>query len=86
MVMKLVGFKIESEILTIDGRIDAVVKSEDEIYIIEFKINQSAEVAIKQIHEKRYAEKYADDKRPKILLGINFNTETRRADDYEIIR
>jgi hypothetical protein len=85
MVMKLVGFKIESEILTIDGRIDAVVKSEDEIYIIEFKINQSADIAIKQINEKRYAEKYADDKRPKILLGINFDTETRRADDYVLV-
>jgi len=85
MVMKLVGFKIESEILTIDGRIDAVVKSEKAIYIIEFKINQSAETAIRQINEKRYAEKYADDPRPKILLGINFDTETRRADDFKIV-
>jgi len=85
MVMKLVGYKIESEILTIDGRIDAVVQSEKAIYIIEFKINQSAETAIKQINEKRYAEKYANDRRPKILLGINFDTETRRADDYKIV-
>jgi len=85
MVMKLVGFKIESEILTIDGRIDAVVQSEKAIYIIEFKINQSAETAIRQINEKRYAEKYASDRRPKILLGINFDTETRRADDYRIV-
>ena len=85
MVMKLVGFKIESEILTIDGRIDAVVKSEKAIYIIEFKINQSAEIAIRQINEKRYAEKYASDRRPKILLGINFDTETRRADDFKIV-
>ncbi len=85
MVMKLVGYKIESEILTIDGRIDAVVKSEKAIYVIEFKINQSAEIAIRQINEKRYTEKYADDKRPKILLGINFDTETRRVDDYRIV-
>jgi hypothetical protein len=85
MVMKLVGYKIESEILTIDGRIDAVVKSEKAIYIIEFKINQSAETAISQINEKRYAEKYTDDPRPKILLGINFDTETRRVDDYKIV-
>ena len=84
MVMKLVGFKIESEILTIDGRVDAVVKTDGNIYIIEFKINQSAETAIKQILDKRYAEKYADDKRPKTLLGINFNTEAHRVDDYEV--
>ena len=82
--MRLVGFKIEAEILTIDGRIDSVVKTDKEIYILEFKINQSAEEAIKQIEEKGYAEKYADDKRPKILLGINFNTETKRVDDYKM--
>lgn len=84
-IMKLVGYKIESEILTIDGRIDAVVKTCDRIYIIEFKINQSANTAIRQIIQKRYAEKYADDPRTKILLGINFDTDTRRADDFEVV-
>jgi len=34
MVMKLVGFNIESEILTIDGKIDAVLKTDNHIYII----------------------------------------------------
>ncbi len=81
-IMKIVGFRIDAEILTIDGRIDAVVKTEKEIYILEFKINQSAEKAIRQIIEKGYADKYSDDKRPVLLLGINFDTETKRVDDY----
>ncbi|MBI4645559.1 MAG: AAA family ATPase [Bacteroidia bacterium] len=83
IVMKLVGYKIESEILTIDGRVDAVVFTDDNIFIIEFKINQGADKAIKQIKEKNYAEKYADDKRKKTLIGINFNTEAKRVDDYK---
>lgn len=82
VVMRLVGFTIDAEILTIDGRIDAVVRTDKEIYIIEFKINQDAQVAIDQIKEKGYAEKYKDDKRSIKLLGINFDTETRRVDDY----
>jgi len=85
MVMKLVGFRIETEILTIDGRIDAVIKTKQTIYIIEFKINQDAEKAIRQIQEKKYAAKYALDKRLKMLLGINFNSETRVIDDYRLI-
>ena len=85
MVMKLVGFRIETEILTIDGRIDAVIKTKDKIYIIEFKINQDAGKAIRQIREKAYPEKYALDSRPKMLLGINFNSETRVIDDYQLI-
>jgi hypothetical protein len=83
-ILNLLGVKIEAEILTIDGRIDSVVKTEKSIYIIEFKMNQSASVAIGQILEKGYAGKYANDSRPKYLLGINFNSETKRADDYQL--
>lgn len=85
MVMKLIGYKIESEILTIDGLIDAVIKTDQKIYIIEFKIDQSAEKAIQQIIDKKYAEKYMNDPRQKILLGINFDSENRRVDDFKVI-
>lgn len=85
VVMRMVGFKIEAEVLTIDGRIDAVVKTENQVVVLEFKINQDAKIAIRQIQEKAYAEKYADDPRSKVLLGINFNTETRRVEEYEIV-
>ena len=85
LLMKLTGYEIEAEIMTIDGRVDAVIKTETNIFIIEFKINQSAKTAIKQIKDKKYAVKYADDKRPISLLGINFDTEKKFIDDYLII-
>ncbi len=85
LIIKLIGFNIEAEIKTIDGRIDAVVKTDDNIYMIEFKINQSAQKAIQQIKDKKYALKYADDKRPVTLLGINFDTEKKRIEDYLLI-
>ena len=83
--MKLLGFNIDVEIKTIDGRIDAVVKTDTNIYIIEFKINQSAEKAIKQIKDKKYALKYADDKRPIMLMGINFDTDKKNIEDWKKI-
>ena len=52
------------------------------IFIIEFKVNQNAKTAIQQIREKKYAEKYKTDKRPVILLGINFSPENKRIDDF----
>ena len=82
LVLKILGFKIETEILTIDGRIDAVVKTDDNIYIIEFKIDQSSEIAIQQIKNKKCAFKYVDDKLPIDLLGINFNTDKKEIEDY----
>ena len=82
MIMKILGFDIEVEIETIDGRIDAIVKTETHIYVIEFKINQSAKVAINQIKEKEYTLKYANDKRIIKLLGINFDTEKKKIENY----
>jgi len=84
LVIKIIGYIIETEVLTIKGRIDAVVKTEDRIFIIEFKINQSAQAAIQQIKDKQYADKYGDDKRETVLLGINFDTENKRIDDYVV--
>lgn len=86
LVMKLAGYQIDAEILTIDGRIDAVIKTDNNIFIIEFKINQSAKKAIQQIKDKNYAEKYANDKHRISLLGINFDTEKKRVDDYVLVQ
>ncbi|MBI4646346.1 MAG: AAA family ATPase [Bacteroidia bacterium] len=86
IVLKIIGYQIDVEILTIKGRIDAIVKTDTDIFILEFKIDQSADKAIKQIKEKKYAEKYSDDKRPVTLLGINFDTEMKRVDDYKVVK
>lgn len=82
LIVKLLGVEVEVEIQTIDGRIDAVLKTETTIYIVEFKINQSAKKAIEQIKEKEYALKYANDTREIQLLGINFETEKMKIEEY----
>ena len=64
------------------GRIDAVLKTKKYIYIIEFKLNQSSDVAIKQIKEKKYYEKYLNDDREIHLLGINFSTKEKNIKDW----
>ncbi len=84
MIMKLIGFEIDVEIETINGRIDAVVKTDNHIYIIEFKINQSAEKAIEQIKNKKYALKYSNDKRHIYILGINFDTDKKEIEDWKL--
>ncbi len=82
MLVKLLGFTIESEIMTIDGRIDSTVMTDDYIYIIEFKAEQVPETALNQIREKEYHLKYAKDSRKKVLIGINFNIKEKRINDY----
>jgi hypothetical protein len=79
---RYLGLYLESEVHTSDGRMDAVVQTPTHVYIIEFKINASAEVALAQIREKQYAEKYR--LLPKILfgLGISFDTKGKKVKDW----
>jgi hypothetical protein len=77
LTFRYVGFNFESELNTSDGRMDCVLKSKTHIYIIEFKYNLSAEVALQQIIDQDYASKFTTDGRPIVLLGVNFSSRKR---------
>ena len=53
LVFKLMGQFTEAEVRSARGRADAVVKTPQYVYVFEFKLNGTAEEAIKQINEKR---------------------------------
>lgn len=55
IVFKLLGFYTQAEYHTSEGRIDLVVKTDKYIYVMEFKLNGTAEEALKQINDKHYA-------------------------------
>ena len=82
------GAQIMSEISTSIGRIDAVLKTEKYIYVIEFKIDSSAKTALNQIKRKEYTESYKAwltlyPKREIRLIGINFSTKKNNIDDWK---
>ena len=58
----------------------------DYIYIFEFKYNGSVEEAMRQIHDRDYAGRYALDPRTLYLIGANFSDKTphRGLTGYEI--
>ncbi len=84
VVFKMMGFYTEVERHTADGRMDMIVKTEDYIYIIEFKLDKSADEALQQIEDKQYAKPFANDSRIKYKIGVNFSSKTRRIDDWRI--
>ena len=87
-MMRSIGAQIRAEEPTNKGRIDAVIETRKYVYIIEFKVNSTADVAIKQIQDKGYAEKYKaveyQDKTV-VLLGINFDTDKHNVTDYKAV-
>lgn len=80
VVLKLLGFEIIAEETTNLGRIDAVIRLSDLIYIIEFKFGKDKDLsgeALQQIRDKRYAEKFLLDKKEIIGVGISFDEANR---------
>ncbi len=79
------GVWARSSPLTCRGRIDLVVELPDKVYIIEFKCNQSAEVALQQIQEQGYADPYRQSGKRILLMGINFSTEARNLAAWQVV-
>ena len=65
------------------GRPDSVVKTEKAIYIVEFKYGQSADVALAQCRERRYADAYAADGRRVVCVGVNYDPASRTVNDVK---
>ena len=77
LVFKLMGQFTEAEVRSSRGRADAVVKTPKYIYVFEFKLNGTAEEALKQIDEKGYLIPYKTDHREIVKAGVEFSAESR---------
>ena len=62
------------------GRPDSVVKTEKAIYIVEFKYAKSADAALAQCRERRYADAYQADGRRVVYVGVNYDPAARTVD------
>ena len=84
VVFTLMGQFVETEVRSARGRADAVVKTKYFIFVFEFKLNGTAEEALKQIDEKGYLIPYTLDGRKLVKVGVNFSKEKRNIDCYGI--
>jgi hypothetical protein len=66
----LLGYDVEAEVSTALGRIDAVVKTATAVYVLEFKVEGDASVALAQVRDRRYYEKYLHLGLPVYLVGL----------------
>ena len=64
------------------GRADVIIETDNDVFIFEFKLDGSAEEALKQIEEKQYAVPYQSDKRPVHKIGVNISSESRTVDQW----
>lgn len=77
---------MQTERHTSNGRMDLVMQTNDYIYIIELKLDATADEALNQIEEKQYPLPFAMDKRTIIRIGATFGSESRKMDEWKIKR
>ncbi|MDR1097571.1 MAG: ATP-binding protein [Tannerella sp.] len=77
--MNVMGFRAQGEVLTGQGRIDAVLEQPDTTVVCELKYHSKTKTvtllrnAMKQIHEKNYYGKYQGNGKKIILLALAFS-------------
>lgn len=76
LIFELMGQFTQTEVQSAKGRSDCVVWTKDYIYVFEFKLDGTAEEALKQIDDKGYAVTYQSDNRKIIKIGVGFDRET----------
>jgi hypothetical protein len=82
------GLDILPEDVTNQGRLDMTIKFNGQIYLFEFKVMEKKteggeNTALRQIKEKKYADKYRDKNQPVYLIGIEFGKEDRNVLDFQ---
>ena len=84
VVFKMLGFYTQAEYHTSEGRIDLVIKTQGYTYVMEFKLDGTAEQALQQIKDKDYPLPFSIDEGIVYLIGMNFSHETRNIERYLI--
>ena len=82
---RLLGFYVEVERHSTRGRMDVVMQTPEFVYIIELKLDQSAAIALQQIEDKQYAKSFEGDPRKLFKIGVNFSSEQKLIDDWQVV-
>ena len=84
IICKLIGFIVEAEYKIVNGRIDMIVRTDNFLYLFEFKFDKSAKEALQQIDSKDYPLAFQQDERKLYKIGVNFSSQTKNIDEYII--
>ena len=84
IIFSLMNYYCDVEVHTARGRVDLVMRSKTDLYLIETKLNKSAEAAMHQIDLKDYAARFATCGLPVTKVAIAFDSATRTLSDWQI--
>ena len=80
----LTAYLVDVEVHTPRGRVDIVLLTKTDLYIIELKLNNDAQTAMQQINLKNYAQRFALCDKPITKVGINFDSTKGNITDWVV--
>ena len=84
VVFSLLGRYVQMDVRTAKGRIDMVLETATDLYVMELKIDRPAREALEQIDQKGYLLPYSRNGLRLHKVGIAFSTEERTLSEWEI--
>ena len=80
----LTNYLVDVEVHTSRGRVDIVLLTKTDLYVVELKLNKSAQAAMQQINLKNYRQRFALCGLPITKVGINFDSTQGTIEDWVI--
>ena len=77
MAFSMLNSLVDTEVKSIIGRADIVIKTKTDIYVLELKVDKSVDDALRQIDNKGYSIPYEADGRKVTKCGVTISSEKR---------
>jgi Predicted AAA-ATPase/PD-(D/E)XK nuclease superfamily len=83
LIFTMIGSDVRSEVHTPIGRMDTIVITSDRIFLFEFKMNETADMAIQTIKDRHYAESLRHRNKPITAIGVSFSVKIKGVSDWK---
>lgn len=80
----LTDFVVDVEVHTSRGRVDMVLMTKTDLFLVELKLNKSAQAVMNQINLRQYRKRFALSGLPITKVGINFDSSKGNIEDWKI--
>ncbi len=85
VVFSLLNSKVDTEVRSVLGRADVVVKTKSDVFVLELKVDDTVDNALSQIDDKGYAIPYEADDRRVTKCGVSISSEHRNIVHWRIV-
>ncbi|MDO4949775.1 MAG: AAA family ATPase [Bacteroidales bacterium] len=84
LVFSLLNTKVDVEVKSVLGRADVVVQTDNDVFVMELKVDDTVETALAQIDEKDYAIQWSADGRKVTKCGVSITSDKRNITHWRI--